>query len=314
MPESVPEGRRHRPFTATLYVCVLGNSPETMVAQLVAEEFDCDPHEVSVVYQGTERSPGQRARRLTTTVMLAGAVEGASGKIKEKAVRAAAHLLEADVGDLEWRDGGYEVRGVPEQRKTLAEIAACCTLQALLRRRRRVGARGEQGLRTYTTMPPGVRTSASSTFMGHACQSGGRGGHRDRWRDLPVLRRIHDCGTWSTARCPVTSRAVPRRGSGQRCTRSSRTTTRAALTASYLDYLVPTSVEVPELTMGHHESPSPWTPHGIKGGGEGGRMMAPAAINVAVNDALAPLGGAQRRAPAAPEPIRTAMRAARGAG
>ena len=41
-------------ITATLYSCAFwGNSPETMVAQLVAEEFDCDPHDVSIVYQGS---------------------------------------------------------------------------------------------------------------------------------------------------------------------------------------------------------------------------------------------------------------------
>ncbi len=53
---------------------------------------------------------------------------------------------------------------------------------------------------------------------------------------------------------------------------------------------MPTSMEMPPMKIGHDETPSPYTPHGIKGGGEGGRMMAPAAINVAVNDALAPLG------------------------
>src|SRR3712207_9527831 len=42
-----------RSITATLYSCAFwGNSPETMVAQLVAEEFDCDPHDVSIIYHG----------------------------------------------------------------------------------------------------------------------------------------------------------------------------------------------------------------------------------------------------------------------
>jgi CO/xanthine dehydrogenase Mo-binding subunit len=83
------------------------------------------------------------------------------------------------------------------------------------------------------------------------------------------------------------------------------------LTASYLDYLIPTAIEVPELKIGHHETPSPWTPHGIKGGGEGGRMMAPAAINVAVNDALAPLGVRLTELPMTPDRILAAIRAAR---
>jgi CO/xanthine dehydrogenase Mo-binding subunit len=82
------------------------------------------------------------------------------------------------------------------------------------------------------------------------------------------------------------------------------------LTSSFLDYLIPTAMEVPEIKIGHHETPSPWTPHGIKGGGEGGRMMAPAAINVAVNDALAPLGIRLTELPLTPDRIRAALRAA----
>ena len=68
------------------------------------------------------------------------------------------------------------------------------------------------------------------------------------------------------------------------------------LTQSYMDYLIPTAMEVPEVTIGHCETPSPWTPHGIKGGGEGGRMMAPAAIAAAIDDALRAARRARHRA------------------
>ena len=82
------------------------------------------------------------------------------------------------------------------------------------------------------------------------------------------------------------------------------------LSSSYLDYLIPSAMEVPELAIGHVETPSPYTPHGVKGGGEGGRMMAPAAINAAVNDALAPLGVRLTELPMTPERILSALRAA----
>ena len=62
-----------------------------------------------------------------------------------------------------------------------------------------------------------------------------------------------------------------------------------------------------------HETPSPYTLHGIKGGGEGGRMMAPAAINVAVNDALAHLGVRVTELPITPDRLRAAIRAAESA-
>src|SRR5439155_5854179 len=63
-----------------------------------------------------------------------------------------------------------------------------------------------------------------------------------------------------------------------------------ALTTSYLDYLLPTAWEVPLISVGHVETPSPLNPEGIKGAGEGGTMPVPAAVTNAVDDALAPLG------------------------
>src|SRR4029077_3459503 len=67
-------------ITAVLYSCAFwGNSPETMVAQLVAEEFDCSPYDVSAAYHGSRDGlPATGPGGSRTTVMLAGAVEGAS--------------------------------------------------------------------------------------------------------------------------------------------------------------------------------------------------------------------------------------------
>ncbi|MCW0214312.1 MAG: xanthine dehydrogenase family protein molybdopterin-binding subunit [Pseudonocardia sp.] len=307
-------------ITATLYSCAFwGNSPETMVAQLVAEEFDCDPHDVSIVYQGSGNGlPATGPGGSRTTVMLAGAVEGATAKIKAKALRAAAHLLEADPDDLEWADGGFQVKGVPEQRKTLAEIAVMLHLF-----KHSFPDDMESGLEDstvfdhpYTTMPSADRKDLGVfyPFMGHACH-------------VPVVEvdvetgavsflayaAVHDCGTLVNPRSlaghivggtaqgigtALFEEFVYDEEDGQ------------LLTSSYLDYLIPTAMEVPELAIGHHETPSPYTLHGIKGGGEGGRMMAPAAINVAVNDALAHLGVRVTELPITPDRLRAAIRAA----
>jgi carbon-monoxide dehydrogenase large subunit len=62
------------------------------------------------------------------------------------------------------------------------------------------------------------------------------------------------------------------------------------LTASLMDYLIPTAVEMPPVDVRHLERPSPSTLGGFKGVGEGGTIGAPAAIASAVADALAPLG------------------------
>jgi CO/xanthine dehydrogenase Mo-binding subunit len=88
-------------------------------------------------------------------------------------------------------------------------------------------------------------------------------------------------------------------------------------TASFLDYLLPAAAEVPAIRIGHQETPSPYTPFGLKGSGEGGRMVAPAAITSAVQDALAPLGVDVTELPMTPDRIVRWVREARarsGAG
>jgi 2-furoyl-CoA dehydrogenase large subunit len=68
-------------------------------------------------------------------------------------------------------------------------------------------------------------------------------------------------------------------------------------TQSFLDYLMPSSHEVPPIEIVHHVTPSPHTVFGQKGSGESGYLGAPAAIASAVNDALKPLGLAVDQTP-----------------
>ena len=74
------------------------------------------------------------------------------------------------------------------------------------------------------------------------------------------------------------------------------------LSSTFMDYLLPTSAEVPEIEYGHVESPGP-LPGGYKGVGEGGAIGAPPAVVNAVNDALAPLGVTLTRLPLTPNNI-----------
>jgi carbon-monoxide dehydrogenase large subunit len=75
------------------------------------------------------------------------------------------------------------------------------------------------------------------------------------------------------------------------------------LTGTLMDYLLPTTVDVPRVEIGHIESPSPLTPGGIKGMGEGGAIAPPAAIANAVADALATFGARVNAVPLTPERI-----------
>jgi carbon-monoxide dehydrogenase medium subunit len=75
------------------------------------------------------------------------------------------------------------------------------------------------------------------------------------------------------------------------------------LTGTFMDYLVPTSMEVPDIETVHLEYPSPRNPLGVKGIGEGGAISPPAAIANAVEDALAPFGVRVTRAPLGPSRV-----------
>ncbi|MFC7510596.1 hypothetical protein ACFQV4_04385 [Streptomyces thermocarboxydus] len=70
-----------------------------------------------------------------------------------------------------------------------------------------------------------------------------------------------------------------------------------------MDYLIPTANEVPAFRMAHVETPSPFTEYGIKGGGEGGRMVTPSVVSAAIDDALRDFGMRVRELPVKPSEI-----------
>jgi carbon-monoxide dehydrogenase large subunit len=297
---------------ATLYSNAFwGNSAETVVAQLVAEEFDVEPQNVNIMYAGSNRgTPATGPGGSRFTVMVAGAVQGAAARIKEKMRKVAGHLLEADEEDLEWADGAMRVKGVPERAKSMTEIAAWLHLF-----KHSLPEEIESGLEAtkvydhpYTTMPNDERTNLGVfyPFMGHACH-------------IPVIEvdivtghvsylkyvAVHDAGTLVNPRS-LGGQVIGGTAQGIGTALFERYVydkDGQLLTSSYMDYLIPSAMEVPDLEIGHEETPSPFTVHGIKGGGEGGRMMTPAALSSAIDDALSEFGVRCNELPATPEKI-----------
>jgi len=86
------------------------------------------------------------------------------------------------------------------------------------------------------------------------------------------------------------------------------------LTTSFMDFLMPTAMEVPEIEIVHTETPSPLNPLGVKGVGEAGAILVPALIAEAVDDALAPFGVRVREMPLSPARITELIGAAGAAG
>ena len=321
-PESVsinidPTGKAFITLNAPFW----GNSPETMAVQVLAEKLEMDPADIAVGYADSDKgfnSSGPGGSRFT--VMIAGAVSGAADVIKEKMLRVASHMLEADPSDLEFRAGKIGVQGVPGKEKTLAEVALHAHYFRLSMPEDHDLTSGIDAAYVYdhpvTTMPSEDRTDLGIFYpiVGHMCH-------------LPVVEvdvetgkvhfldyvAVHDCGTMVN---PMTLAGHVRGGTvngiGSALYEHFHYDESGQLqNALFTDYLHPTLMETPaDIRVGHVETPSPFTEYGIKGGGEGGRMGAPPAIAAAVEDALRPLGVKVDSLPLTPKILRAAIREA----
>jgi carbon-monoxide dehydrogenase large subunit len=293
-----------------------GNSPETVAAQVVAEEFDIDPADVIVTYADSQHAlPGTGPGGSRFTVMVTGALVGASHQLQEKMKLIVAKNLEADVDDLEFRGGKVQVRGAPERAMSLGDVA----LQAYMFKLNLPDGM-ESGLEArttydhpFTTMPSDDRKDLGAFYpmMGHACHVAVVEVDLETGK-VKFLKyaAVHDAGVLVN---PMTLDGHITGGMAQGLGTAMYEEfvydeNGQPLSESFMDYLIPTAMDVPKVDIDHQETPSPFTEYGIKGGGEGGRMMAPAAIASAIEDALAPFGVEVRELPITEAKIRRLLR------
>ena len=288
-----------------------GNSPETVVSQVVAEEFDVEPSSVVITYADSQHAlPGTGPGGSRYTVMVSGAVAGAASQMKEKIARIAADKLEVKEDDLEFRDGGVGVKGSPDKHLTLSDIAMTAYMFKL-----DLPPDMESGLATQwtydhplTTLPNDDRSDLGFfyPFVGHAWHMAvvevdvGTG-------RVEFLRysAVHDAGTIvnpKTLNGQIIGGTV--QGLGTAMLEEYKYDAEGRLlNENFEHYHLPSSMEVPTITIGHQETPSPFTAYGIKGAGEGGRMLTPAIMSAAIEDALSPHGVRVTRLPISAEQI-----------
>lgn len=305
----------------TLQAPFWGNSPETMAVQILAEQLTMDPADISVTYSDTDgglNGTGPGGSRYT--VMIAGALAGASNKIREKLIKVAGYMLEASPGDLELVDGRVSVKGVPEHGKTIAEVALHAHYFRLSMPDDPELTSGVDATHVYdhplTTMPNEDRTDLGVFYpiMGHMCHMAvvEVDAETGKFSFLDYVA-VHDCGTMVN---PMTLQGHIRGGTASGIGTAAYEhyyydENGQLLNATFVDYLVPGLHEVPQdVRTGHVETPSPFTEYGIKGGGEGGRMGAPPALANAVEDALRPLGVKIDALPISPKHLRGLIREA----
>jgi carbon-monoxide dehydrogenase large subunit len=259
-----------------------GQGHATVAAQLLGSELGIPADAVTVCPVDTLKSPlGSGTFASRGAVAEVGAVGRAAAILRGKLTAIAAHLLEASADDLELRDGHVGVRGVPDRRVSLAEIARVAYLPGAS-----PACVGPDLEATAPFDPPGP-TFAGGVHV--ASVEVDRETGRVRVRDYVV---VEDCGRVLHAGIVEgqTHGAVAQ-GIGEALgERLVYDEAGQNLSASLMEYALPTAADVPAPTVSHVSTASPLTPGGFKGVGEGGTIAAPAAIANAVADAVEPDG------------------------
>ncbi len=294
--------RVHPTGTATLSVScqTQGQGHETTFAQIVAAELGLSPDDVDVVHGDTDRTPfglGTYGSRSTAVSGAAAAV--AARRVRERARLVAAAMLEVDPEDLEWADGAWRVRGDPEQARRIAEIAMAAHSGLEL-------PDGVEGhLDASAVYDPPDLTFPFGAYICVTDVDPGTGEVRVR-----RFVAVDDCGVRIN---PAIVEGQIHRGlaDGIGIALMQAIAFDAdgnCLSGSFMDYLLPTSVECPSPELGMTVTPSPHHPLGAKGIGESATVGAPAAVVNSVMDALAPLGVRHADMPLTPAAVWRAIK------
>jgi carbon-monoxide dehydrogenase large subunit len=282
-----------------------GQGHETTFAQVVADQFGLPADRVQVRFGDTAVAPyglGTWASR--SLVYAGGAAIRACRDVKEKALRIAAHHLEASIDDLELADGNVTVAGSPSVTMSFAEIARIANHKPHL-----LPEDIEPGLestRRYRAPDPGTFSNSLHATVVEVDVATGL---------VKLLRWlvVEDCGT--IVNPMIVDGQVHggvAQGIGQALLEEAYYDQDGQpLATTFMDYIIPGFNEVPNMVVHHIETPSPLTEGGFKGMGEGGAINAPAAIANAVTDALSPFGIHADHTPISPDWIVRAVADAR---
>jgi carbon-monoxide dehydrogenase large subunit len=299
------ELRVHPTGTAILKLSVQtqGQGHETTFAQIVAEELGIQPEHVKVMHGDTDNTPyglGTYASRSTPVSGAATAM--VARRVREKATRIAAHLLEVAEEDVEFHRGVFSVKGAPDRTKTIQEVA----------------------LAAYTNFPDGMEPGLEAVYyydppnltfpFGTYAVAVEVDEETGEWKVRRVVA-VDDCGV----------RINPMIVEGQihgGLTEGFGIAAMELITfdeegncigANFTDYLLPTAWETPRFELYETVTPSPHHPIGAKGVGESATVGSPAAYVNAVIDALRPLGVKNVDMPLTPARVWEAIQAAKAA-
>jgi len=272
-----------------------GQGHETTFAQIVAHELGLSPDDVEVVHGDTDRTPfGLGTYGSRSTPVSGAAAVMAARKVRERARVVAAAMLEVSADDLEWLDGKWRVRGDPDQARGIAEIAMAShsTLE--------LPAGVEGHLDASAVYSPPNLTFPFGAYICVTDVDPGTG-------EVKVRRfiAVDDCGVRIN---PMIVEGQVHRGLADGIGIALMQAIvfdelGNCLGGSFMDYLLPTSMECPSPELGETVTPSPHHPIGAKGIGESATVGSPAAVVNSVVDALAPFGVVHADMPLTPASV-----------
>jgi 2-furoyl-CoA dehydrogenase large subunit len=291
-------------ITATMHTTSSGQGHETLVGTVVGEVLEVDPDLVRVTRPDSLNSlPSGTPVGSRMAIMLGGAAFHAANKLKAKLTAIAAHDLGIALERAIYAQGNVHDRNAPAHKRTWADL-----VQIAFRNYHRMPKGMDPGLaveHVYQVPTGGTLPTADGRVQMYPCFSFEF--HLMLIAIDPVLGRPeikryrlgHDCGTQITPKIVrgMTMGGIAH-GIGAALYEEFAYNDDGQLIAqTFMDYLLPSSHEVPAVEIFDHETPSPHTVLGQKGSGESGYLGAPAAIANAINDALRPLGIATNTLP-----------------
>jgi carbon-monoxide dehydrogenase large subunit len=315
------DGTAQKVFVATC-VGTQGQGHQTSFAQIVADELGIRPDQV-IITTGDSRSMnwGSGTYASRSAVVTGNAVGSASHVVREKAAALAAELFEASSEDIEFSDERVFVRGSPDFGLSLWDIAVVANpiryaygtqaARAIALLKQRSGPAlpdgTEPGLEARKYFSPEQATYASGNHAAIIEADPETG-------IVNILKyvAVHDCGRVIN---PMIVEGQVHGGVAQGIggafyERLMYDGDGQPLSTTFMDYLIPTAMEVPDIEVDHLETPSPLNPLGIKGAGEAGVIPVVALMAQALEDALAPWNVRITEMPLNPGQIRALVREA----
>ncbi len=274
-----------------------GQGHETLVATVVGEILERDPDTIRVVHADSLNAlPSNSPVGSRMAIMLGGAAAGAAKKVKAALVAIAAHNLKVPIESLVYCDGNISATGEPGKSLSWDQLV-------------------EIAHRQFHNLPLGLEPGLQAKFVWEVPTGGGLPTADGRIQMYPcysfeahvalieidpltaqpkILKCLvgHDCGTMINPDIVhgMTYGGIAH-GIGAALYEKFAFTDNGQLASqTFMDYLMPSALEVPGIGIVDHCTPSPLTEFGQKGSGEAGYLGAPAAIASAINDALSPLG------------------------